>query len=189
MRKTFLTLCALLLAFGSANAQTSEAAKKRVAEIREMYANAQAQIAQADTLKAEDGLPRNDMMVTSDYMVAGAGPCTEVTHYYFDGDYDEDLDRQFYRPYLILHNYNVAANKFYQEFLFDENGDLVFYYEKDSGENNETRFYFGSPEQGANDEGLVQEITKGTRTIEPPFAIRYGDELTNAFNYLMNREF
>ena len=188
MRKTLLAVCALLLAFASASAQTSAPAKARVAEIKKIYANAKASIARADSMKT-DGLPRNDLVVTGDYMVAGAGPCTDVTHSYFAGDYDEDLERQFYQPYFITHSYNVAANKFYQEFLFDEEGNLVFYYEKDGSEDNETRFYFGSEEEGADDDGLVHEITKGSRTIDPVFAVRYGYELTNAFNFLMNREF
>ena len=189
MKRSFIIICALLAAAVGASAQTSAAAKKRVAEIREMYAVAQADIARADTMKMEDRLPRNDMVVTSDYMVAGAGPCTEVTHYYFTGDYDENLDRDYFVPYFIMHKHEVASNTFYQEFLYDENGDLVFYYEKDISENNETRFYFGSQEQGANDEGLVHEIIKNSRTIEPPFAVRYSYELLNAFNNLMNREF
>ena len=188
MMKTIFALCALLLAAIPAGAQTSAAAKNRVAEIRKLYEDAQARIAFADTMKT-DGLPRNDMVVTGDYMVAGAGPCTDVTHYYFDGDFDEEASQEIFKPYFITHRYNVAATKFYQEFLFDDKGDLVFYYEKETSENNETRFYFGSQEQGADDEGLIHEITKGTRTIEPSFAIRYGDELLNAFNYLMNREF
>ena len=52
----------------------------------------------------------------------------------------------------------------------------------------ETRLYFGK-EGDADDGGLIYEINTGSRTMEPVFAQRVGQELSHAFHLLMNREF
>ena len=174
----------------TAGAQTSPAAKTRVAEIRKMYAQAKQDIAESQK-KAKEGTPANETVVNSNYLLPGTGPGKCVTHYYYTLQEDENLGRFFFTPYFITNSYHVAAHQYYQEFLFDKNGDLVFYYEKNnqSGKDEETRFYFGSEAQGGGDEGLVHEINSSSRTIEPVFAFRIGNELTNAFHNLMNREF
>ena len=175
MRKISLLL--LLFVF----AGTLQAQNAQVAKIRKMYAQAKETMAQKK--KAE--LPPDETVVTSNYMAAGAGPVKDVTRYYYSGDYDEDLGREAYEVYFMVRKYNVGAVDYYQEFLFDEEGDLAFYYEKNEG--NETRFYFSK--NGDGDEGLVHEINSSSRTIEPPFALRIAHELGNAFHLLMNREF
>lgn len=179
----FICICSLL----TAGAQNKSA---RVAEIRKMYTQAKQDIANGQKM-AKEGHPANETVVNSNYMVPGSGPGKTVTHYYYTLQEDENLGRFFFTPYFITNSYNVAAHKYYQEFLFDKEGSLVFYYEKNnqSGKDEETRFYFGNEQQGADDDGLVQEINSGSRTIEPPFACRIGNELTNAFHFLMNREF
>lgn len=190
MRRTLLVMigfCCLL----TAGAQSSPQAKARVAEIRKLYGQAKQDIANSQKMEQE-GLPPNETVVNSNYMMPGSGPGKCVTHYYYTLDYEEEADRYLFNPYLITNSYNIAAHKYYQEFLFDNEGNLVFYYEKNnqSGQDAETRLYFGSEKQGAGEEGLVHEInSNGSRTMEPPFACRVGYELMNAFNNLMNREF
>ena len=171
----------------TAGAQNKSA---RVAEIRKMYTQAKQDVANGQML-AKEGKPANETVVNSNYMLPGSGPGKTVTHYYYTSQEDEELCRFFFIPYFITNSFNVAAHKYYQEFLFDKNGDLVFYYEKNNqnGKEEETRFYFGTEQQGADDEGLVNEINTGSRTIEPVFAFRIANELTNAFHNLMNREF
>lgn len=189
MKRVFLIsigLCCLL----TAGAQSSPAAKARVAEIRKLYTQAKQDIANSQKL-AKEGTPANETVVNSNYMLPGSGPGKCTTHYYYTLQEDENLGRFFFTPYFITNSYNVAAHTYYQEFLYDKEGDLVFYYEKNnqSGKDEETRLYFGSEAQGAGEEGLVHEINSGSRTMEPAFANRVGNELTNAFHLLMNREF
>ena len=133
----------------------------RVAEIRKMYAKAKQDISDAQKL-AKEGHPANETVVNSN----------------------------FFNPYFITNSYNVAAHKYYQEFLYDKEGNLAFYYEKNnqSGKDEETRLYFADENQKAVD-GIVYEINTRSRTIEPPFALRIGQELMTAFHNLMNREF
>ena len=184
MKRLILTataLCCLL----TASAQSSPAGKARVAEIRKMYAEAKKSIETSQKL-AKEGLPSNETVVDSNYMLPGSGPGKCVTHYYYSLEFDETLGRYFFKPYFVTNSYNVAVNKYYQEFLYDDEGNLVFYYEKNDG--NETRLYFGSEGQGGTD-GLVHEINSNGRTAEPWLAHRIGDELTSAFHFLMNREF
>lgn len=147
-----------------------------VADIRKKYAEAKER--QEFRKKAE--LPPDETVVTSNYMAAGAGPVKDVTHYYFNGDFDEDLGCEKYEVYFMTRKYNVGAREYYQEFLFNDEGSLIFFFEK--SEADETRYYWG-------ESGLVKEDIKGERQMDEVFASRLSYELRNAFNLLMNREF
>ena len=169
MRKISLLL--LLFVFvGTLQAQNAQ-----VAKIRKMYAQAKETMAQKK--KAE--LPPDETVVTSNYMAAGAGPIKDVTHYFYSGDYDENLGNQYYTPYFITRKYNVGAREYYEEFLFDK-GSLVFYFNK--SQNDETRYYWGSG-------GFFHEVIKGQKQMDEVFASRLAHDLVEAFNRLMNREF
>ena len=182
MKKMMLAMfCMLCL---SAQAQTSPAAKARVAETRKAYAEAKKKIATAEQLQKE-GKPSNMTVVNSNYALRNEqGKVT--TNYYYTCEEDTLLGRYFYEPFFIVNSYSAPGNIYYQEFLFDKDLGLIFYYEKNNGK--ETRFYFGK-EGEVGDEGLVYEINTHYRVMEPTFACRVGGELMNAFHYLMNREF
>ena len=122
----------------------------------------------------------DETVVTSNYMAAGAGPIKDVTHYFYDGDFDEDLGMQRYTPYFIVRKYNVGAKDYYQEFLFGNDGSLIFFFEKSGTD--ETRYYWGAEE-------LAKEDIKGERLSDEVIATRLSQELKNAFDLLMNREF
>ena len=124
------------------------------------------------------GVPA-ETIVTSNYMAPGAGPVKDVTHYYYSGDFDENLGNVYYTPYFISRKYNVGARDFYEEFLFDK-GDLVFYFSK--SENDEIRYYWGP-------DGFFHEVIKGKKTMDEVFANRLAHDLKDAFDKLMNREF
>jgi hypothetical protein len=72
---------------------------------------------------------------------------TVVQFFYFSGQLDPEID-----PYLLTHDlkkvkvtYNIAASAYYTiEYLYDENGDPVFYYwrEETAFEQSEKKFYF-----------------------------------------------
>ena len=164
MKKIVLSIILCLCALGSVQAQNAQ-----VANIRKMYAEAKEII--ANKKKAE--VPPDETVVTSNYMAPGAGPIKDVTHYFYSGEYDENLRNVYYTPYFITRSYNVGARDFYEEFLFDK-GSLVFYFSK--SQNDETRYYFGAG-------GFFHEVIKGEKQMDE------ANDLVEAFHRLMNREY
>ena len=170
MKKIVLSIILCLCALCSVQAQNAQ-----VANIRKMYAEAKEII--ANKKKAE--VPPDETVVTSNYMAPGAGPIKDVTHYFYSGEYDENLRNVYYTPYFITRSYNVGARDFYEEFLFDK-GSLVFYFSK--SQNDETRYYFGAG-------GFFHEVIKGEKQMDEVFASRLANDLVEAFHRLMNREY
>ena len=156
--------------------QQKPSAQQVLADIRKKYAEAK----QRQENKKAAELPPDETVVTSNYMAAGAGPIKDVTHYFYEGDFDEDLGMQRYTPYFIVRKYNVGAKDYYQEFLFGNDGSLIFFFEKSGTD--ETRYYWGAEE-------LAKEDIKGERLSDEVMATRLSQELKNAFDLLMNREF
>jgi hypothetical protein len=161
----------LTLAFALA-AQAQDA---QVANIRKLYAEVKENM---DYRKAAE-IPPNETVVTSNYMAPGAGPTKDVTHYFYDCDYDEEISTYIYTPYFITRKYNVGAIDYYEEFLFDK-GSLVFYFCKT--ESTETRYYWGS-------NGFLHKTLKGDPNMDEVFASRLAGDLKAAFDRLMNREY
>ena len=166
----FISMLLCLCALNSVQAQDAQ-----VAKIRQMYTEAKSRM--ADKKKAK--VPLDETVVTSNYMAPGAGPVKDVTHYFYSGEFDEDLGNVFYTPYFITRSYNVGAREFYEEFLFDK-GCLAFYFSK--SQNDETRYYWGAG-------GFFHEVIKGQKQMDEVFASRLSHDLVEAFNRLMNREF
>ena len=169
MKKLFF-MVTVLMACTMVQAQDTQ-----VANIRKMYAGAKEVM--ANKKKAE--LPLDETVVTSNYMAPGAGPIKDVTHYYYSGEFDENLGNVYYTPYFITRKYNVGAREYYEEFLFDKGG-LVFYFNK--SQNDETRYYWGP-------NGFFHEVVKGQKMMDEVFAARLANDLTEAFHKLMNREY
>ena len=169
MKKLFF-MVTVLMACTMVQAQDAQ-----VANIRKMYAEAKEVMANKN--KAE--LPLDETVVTSNYMAPGAGPIKDVTHYYYSGEFDENLGNVYYTPYFITRKYNVGAREYYEEFLFDKGG-LVFYFNK--SQNDETRYYWGP-------NGFFHEVVKGQKMMDEVFAARLANDLTEAFHKLMNREY
>ena len=168
MRKKTLFI-ALLVLSTAAQAQSDA----RVTEIRKLYA----EVKQAIELKIQDGSPHDDMVVSLDYMAPGAGPIKDITHYYYDGEYDEEARTVVYRPNFITRKYNVGAMEFYEEFLFDD-GSLVFYFCKQ--EDNETRYYWGLS-------GYLREDIKGERLSSPNSAASDANLMKDVFQTMIGR--
>lgn len=169
MKKLFF-MVTVLMACTMVQAQDTQ-----VANIRKMYAEAKEVM--ANKKKAE--LPLDETVVRSNYMAPGAGPIKDVTHYYYSGEFDENLGNVYYTPYFITRKYNVGAREYYEEFLFDKGG-LVFYFNK--SQNDETRYYWGP-------NGFFHEVVKGQKMMDEVFAARLANDLTEAFHKLMNREY
>ena len=163
-------------------AQNSTAAKNRVAEIKNMYS----EVKKMKEYRKEAELPPDEMVITNEYMAAGAGPIKEVYHYYYSGDFNEDLGADFYELHFVTRSYNVGAINHYEEYLYDKKGLLAFYFEKI--ESNETRYYFDNGK-------LIHSIIKGEesqwREIDSDLLMlhRYAADTQNAFNLLMNRNY
>ena len=172
MKRLTLIIIVCLTTILGAQAQAGQT----VADIRKKYAQAKERI----DVKKKAEVPPDETVVTSNYMAAGAGPIQDVTHYYYSGNFDEDLGREAYEVYFMERKYNVGAIDYYQEFLYDDEGKLIFYFEKSGA--NETCYYWGP-------DGLAKEDIKGERLTDEVMASRLSNELLIAFNLLMNREF
>ena len=180
MRQFFFFL--LLTSVLTAGAQTTADARNRVAEIKKMYAG----VAESQKYRKETELPPNEMVIRNDYMAAGAGPTHEEYHYFYSGDFDEDFGADLYKVSFITLKHNVGSLDYYEEFLFDDDGTLAFFFQKQAG--NETRYYFAKGK-------LVHSIVKGEeshwRELDASLLMlqRYASDTVSAFSLLMNRNY
>lgn len=180
MKKNILLMLLFVMAAMTATAQEAPGARERVAEIRKLYAEAKEMIAQIPT-KVEDGRPSDDMVVNINYMAPGAGPISDVTHYYFNGDFDEELNCVYYKPYFVTRKFNVGALEYYQEFLYNSEGEVAFFYEKIFMEPvAEARYYYDKF-------SVVHKIAQGEGSTDEMYAMRMAQDLIDAFNKLQNR--
>ena len=184
MTRYFITIIALLMAMTTMPSHAQEMTKAEMAGIRAAYSAAKEQI-ERNSHAQEQNVPRSDMEIVSHYVIPGCGPTEEVIHYYFTLGEDPVLGTPYYKLYFISTSYNVAARKFYQEFLFGEDeSDLLFFFQSNDaldGGTDETRYYYGK--QG------VHKAIKGIAELDEVFATRKADELKAAFNLLMNKDY
>lgn len=163
--------------------QSQEVTQDEIAGIRAAYSAAKEQM-ELNSHADEMNVPRSDMEIVSHYVIPGSGPTEDVIHYYFTMDEDSETGSYIYKPYLIIRSFNIAARKFYQEFLFDKETTLLFFFQSNDtleGDIAETRLYFGK--QG------VHKSVKGEATLDEEFCIQSAYELKNAFNRLMNSDY
>jgi hypothetical protein len=155
-----------------------------IAAIRATYSAAKEQV-EINRHAQEQNVPRSDMEVISNYVIPGCGPTEEIIHYYFRLDEDAELGTYVNKLFFITRSYNVAARKFYQEFLFDDqDSELLFFFQSNDdfdGGIDEMRYYYSK-------HGMRQSI-KGNAQMDEIFAARLADELKSAFNLLINRDF
>lgn len=86
-----------------------------------------------------------------------------------------------YQPLKVMATRVVSAYKIYEEWLFNEKGDLLFYYLKDESDENqpEKRYYFNNGE-------LIQTIPNGlesSTSVDDIF--QYQIEISNIFQKLI----
>ena len=180
MRRFTLTIVLSLMAMLMYAQEMTDA---EISAIRAAYRDAKAQVALNEQAVEQD-VPRNDMEVISHYVIPGCGPTEEVIHYYFFIEEDPETETYFNRLYLITRSYNVAARKFYQEFLFDKQETLLFFFQSNDaldGTTDQTRYYYGK-------HGTRQSVT-GSAPMDETFAARLADDLKTAFNHLLNRDY
>ena len=117
MTRYFLTFIMLMLALMTMPSSAQEMTKAEMASIRAAYSAAKEKI-EFNSHAQEQNIPRSDMEIVSHYVIPGCGPTEEIIHYYFTLDEDPVLGTPYYKLYFISTSYNVAARKYYQEFLF-----------------------------------------------------------------------
>ena len=155
-----------------------------IAGIRAAYMAAKEQL-ELYNQTHDQNVPRSDMEVVSHYVIPGCGPTQEVIDYFFVLDENTETGTCSNKLYFIIRCYNVAARKFYQEFLFDErNSELLFFFQSNDaidGTTDETHYYYTS-------NGIHKSII-GNAEIDEIFAARLADDLKTTFNLLLNRDF
>ena len=199
MTRYFITFIALMMALTTTPSHAQEMTKAEMASIRAAYSTAKEQI-ERNSHAQEHNQPRSDMEIVSHYVIPGCGPTQEVIHYYFTLGEDPVLGTPVYNIYFITRTYNVAARKFYQEYLFgDEESGLLFFFQSNDaldGSTDETRFQSNDALDGSTDEiryyysknGIHKSIN-GTAELDEIFASRRADELKTAFTHLMNQDY
>ena len=184
MTRVFITLIVLLMALTTMPIHAQEVTEAEIASIRAAYRAAKEQV-DLNEHAQEQNVPRSDMEVVSHYIIPGCGSTEEVIHYYFILGEDPVLGTPVYTPYFITRSYNVAARKFYQEFLYDGGeANLLFFFQRNDamdGGTDEARYYYCK-------NGISKSI-KGNAETDEVFASRTADELKNAFNLLMNKDY
>ena len=117
--KIFTALFALCLA-APAFAQTPE---ERVLEARRAYAEAQEAIAQG----RGEPLAKNEITLNATYMMPGSGQTNRKVELFFrTPETDENGRLKTPALYMARESFNVAARKFYREYLYDAAGEPLF---------------------------------------------------------------
>ena len=182
MNRFCITFIVCLTASLALQIQAQEVTQDEIAGIRAAYRAAKEQ-KELNEHAQEQNVPRSDMEISSHYVIPGSGPTEDVIHYYFTIDDDSETGLYFYKPYLVTRSFNIAARKFYQEYLIDKESTLLFLFQRNDtfeGDIAETRFYFGK--HG------VHKAVKGDATLDEEFCVKNAQELINAFNLIMNSD-
>ena len=184
MTRYFITFITLLMALATLPSHAQELTKDEMASIRAAYRAAKERV-ELNNHAQEQDVPRSDMEIVSHYVIPGCGPTEEVIHYYFTLGEDPVLGTPVYNIYFITRTYNIAARKFYQEYLFgeEESGLLFFFQSNDAldGSTDEIRYYYSK-------NGIHKSI-QGTAELDEVFASRRADELKTAFTHLLNQDY
>lgn len=175
----------LLLALVWSTGAAQDGLPKSVKEIRQLYADTQEAIARMD----EEEHLRAQMTTTVQRNMPGSGIRKETVTTFFE-EYDDSVDgiefNPDYRPFFVTRKYNVAARKFYEEYLFDaETGTPVFIFlQGDSmegdGKKDETRYYFGPL-------GKLSESIKGERLLDEQEALDQAASLWQSLKAQLNQ--
>lgn len=177
MKTIFSTIVLLFLLCLTTAGQNKQA---EVAKIRKAYATAKTDAEKA--LNGSDPL-LGHMVMTNSHIEPGVGPQQETLEYYYRRTEDQTTGMYYYKPFLITRKYNIAAQDFYEEFLYiDSDENLNFFYKK--GGENETRYYYWDWNGGGS-----HEVVKGEPLMDTVFACRLANDLKEAFTRLMNRDY
>lgn len=132
-------LAALLLAMAATAAQPADDV---LAGIRTAYSNAQ----QAIKANTRDKRSCNDMVTTMHYQVPGSGRATEAVQFFYRLDlFGSSSEYADYKLFFVTRQQSLAGRKSYEEYLYDDGGNLIFVFEKGydrNGKRVERRYYY-----------------------------------------------
>ena len=180
MKRTITALTILMLCTLAVRAQQS------INDIRKSYAEAKEHIARMSENFPADGAPAEFYHLHAALNLPATGPHFEDIRMYF-GEKDSDAE-VIYKPHylwFLTTKYNYAVREYYEEYLFDKSGQLMFAYGINPdvvfGELYEFRLYFAGQrllkaivKKKSVDEKEYQEVYNGTKLP---------DELTETANY------
>lgn len=192
IRLSFLSILVMVFAFATTSmAQNTQQSKDRVAEIRRIYNEAQANAKRSA-----------DNMVSVTQREKSDGHTSIVTQdFFYTVGIVEGLEIPYYKLNLLRRTVKGTIDT-YEEFLFDEEESLVFYFysgEEEKGVKVETRWY-----AGAADDGTALTVKKFTDTKtskdvtsryadrlgmpwDEGFLHRYANDMQEAFNHITLR--
>lgn len=102
------------------NSQSQDA----VVKIRNRYNDFQA----AQKAKQSDDIPQSVVTMTIKRNLPGSGPQIVTQKIYFGDDYDYEEDKLILDVEFVSLSYNYAARNYYEEYLYDDNNNLIFAY-------------------------------------------------------------
>ena len=108
----------------------SAGAQVDVEMIGNTYREVKAWIALMDESFPSEGIPPEYYELTVRENLPGSGPHREITHMYW-GELPTEDEGEIYPPHflrLATEEYNYAAREFYEEYLYDEDGNVMFIY-------------------------------------------------------------
>lgn len=141
-------------------------AQQTIEDIRKAYANVKEYIGMMSENFPSDGIPAEFYHLHVALNLPATGPHFEDIRMYFNDL--EDGDRIYAQHYLRLltTKYNFAVREYYEEYLFDEKGQLMFVYGVNPdvvfGEQYEFRLYFSN-------QTLLKAIVKKKRVDEKEY--------------------
>lgn len=187
-----LSILVMVFAFATTSmAQNTQQSKDRLAEIRRIYNEAQANAKRSA-----------DNMVSVTQREKSDGHTSIVTQdFFYTVGIVEGLEIPYYKLNLLRRTVKGTIDT-YEEFLFDEEESLVFYFysgEEEKGVKVETRWY-----AGAADDGTALTVKKFTDTKtskdvtsryadrlgmpwDEGFLHRYANDMQEAFNHITLR--
>ncbi|MBR3089599.1 MAG: hypothetical protein IKH02_11325 [Prevotella sp.] len=187
-----LSILVMVFAFATTSmAQNTQQSKDRLAEIRRIYNEAQANAKRSA-----------DNMVSVTQREKSDGHTSIVTQdFFYTVGIVEGLEIPYYKLNLLRRTVKGTIDT-YEEFLFDDEESLVFYFysgEEEKGVKVETRWY-----AGAADDGTALTVKKFTDTKtskdvtsryadrlgmpwDEGFLHRYANDMQEAFNHITLR--
>ena len=192
IRLSSLSILVMVFAFATTSmAQNTQQSKDRLAEIRRIYNEAQANAKRSA-----------DNMVSVTQREKSDGHTSIVTQdFFYTVGIVEGLEIPYYKLNLLRRTVKGTIDT-YEEFLFDDEESLVFYFysgEEEKGVKVETRWY-----AGAADDGTALTVKKFTDTKtskdvtsryadrlgmpwDEGFMHRYANDMQEAFNHITLR--
>lgn len=143
---------AVILSIVLAGCVQAALAQNTIASIRKAYQEQKENIARMSDNFPSEGIPPEYYHLRVSQNLPGTGGHFENVRFYYGEERQEEKDGEEYNPYpphyltFVSSKYNFAAREFYEEYLYDENGQVMFIYARtpdlDFPKMHELRLYF-----------------------------------------------